>query len=113
MECQHGYEASVHLLAKEVFKETKTLCLPGFTLRRECKNGNERILIHNSRRSQKSDCEIFDPELVEWMSLVTMDTSYYTIRRSSSKKTTFSNLWPKSVYGALLCKMFLKPKSTT
>ena len=43
MECQHGYEASVHLLAKEVFKETKTLCLPGFTLRRECKNGNERI----------------------------------------------------------------------
>ena len=77
MECQHGYEASVHLLAKEVFQETKTLCLPRFAVRREYTTEKERILIHNSRRSKNRDCEIHDPELIELMRDFATDTPYY------------------------------------
>lgn len=77
MECQHGYEASVHLLAKEVFQETKTLCLPRFAVRREYATGKERILIHNSRRSKNRDCEIHDPELIELMRDYAADTPFY------------------------------------
>jgi len=77
MECQHGYEASVHLLAKEVLKETKTLCLPRFAVRRDHTTGKERILIHNSRKSKNRDCEIHDPELVELMGILSIDSPYY------------------------------------
>lgn len=67
MECQHGYEASVHLLAKEVFQETKTLCLPRFALRHEYKGGADRVLVHNSRKNNNRDCEVNDQELAELM----------------------------------------------
>ena len=67
MECKHGYEASVHLLAKEVFQQTKTLCLPRFGLRHENRQGTEKILIHNSRRNNNRDCEIHDDELIDLM----------------------------------------------
>lgn len=86
MECQHGYEASVHLLAKEVFHETKTLCLPRFALRRDYTTGNERILIHNSRRSKNRDCEIHDPELIELMRDFATDTPYYADKQKPPVK---------------------------
>lgn len=77
LECQHGYEASIHLLAKEVFQKTKTLCLPRFALRYECKKGMERILINNSKKNKDRDFEIHDNELIERMSIEASDSLYY------------------------------------
>ena len=67
MECQYGYEASVHLLAKEVFLKTKTLQLPRFALQYESNQGKERILIHNSRKNKNRTLEIHDDELTDLM----------------------------------------------
>ena len=78
MECQYGYEASVHLLAKEVFQQTKTMLLPQFALRYELKDGAEKVLIHNSRKKEKRACELHDDELTELMRVYApKGTPYY------------------------------------
>ncbi len=74
-DCQHGYEYSVHMLAKEVFQRTKRLYIPPFRLRYENKNNTRKILIDNSRKNKRHDCEVHDPELVKLMSRLDTDTA--------------------------------------
>lgn len=70
-DCNHGYEEAVHLLAKEVFRETKILCPPQFVLKRVYNRDNgeikEKIYIENSKRKRADDYEIQDEEIITLM----------------------------------------------
>ena len=92
MECQYGYEASVHLLAKEVFQQTKTILLPRFALRYELKDGTEKILIHNSRKKEKRACEIHDDELTELMRVYTPEGKPYYADEKQKPAITFDDV---------------------
>ncbi|MBR4136311.1 MAG: hypothetical protein IKU03_07885 [Bacteroidales bacterium] len=81
MDCKHGFEDSVHLLAKVVFQHSKTLCLPRFSLRYENKQGTEKILINNSRKNNKSDWEIQDNELIKLMRKDADGSPYYAYEK--------------------------------
>lgn len=92
MECQHGYESSVHLLAKEVLQQTKRLCLPQFALCYKISRGAEKIIIHNSRKENKTACEIHDDELTELMREYGQGESPYYVDKKQRPPTVFDEV---------------------
>lgn len=96
-DCDHGYEEAVHLLAKEVFRETKMLCPPQFVIRYECDYNRatgqmaEKIHIDNSKRKRTDDYEIQDEEIMTLMRDLNL-TNKTAGRKSHSFSITFDEV---------------------